>query len=51
MANVSMKIIRAIVAGECDAVKLAGMKHPLIKSSTDTIAKALTGSSPIWIHI
>jgi len=38
-----MKIIRSIVAGEHDAVKLAGMKHPLIKSSTDTIAKALTG--------
>ena len=28
-----MKIIRAIVAGERDAVKLAGMKHALIKSS------------------
>lgn len=28
-----MKIIHAIVAGEPDAVKLAGMKHPLIKSS------------------
>ena len=38
-----MKIIRAIVAGERDAVRLAGMKHPLIKSSTDTIAKAMTG--------
>jgi len=38
-----IKIIRAIVAGERDAVKLAGMKHPLIKSSTETIAKALTG--------
>jgi transposase len=38
-----MKIIRAIVAGERDAVKLAGMKHTLIKSSTETIAKALTG--------
>jgi len=38
-----MKIIRAIVAGERNAVKLAKMKHALIKSSTDTIAKALTG--------
>jgi transposase len=38
-----MKIIRAIVAGERDAVKLADMKHALIKSSTETIAKALTG--------
>ena len=38
-----MKIIRAIVAGERDAVRLAEMRHPLIKNSTDTIAKALTG--------
>jgi len=38
-----MKIIRAIVTGERNAVTLARMKHPLIKSSTDTIAKALTG--------
>jgi len=38
-----MKIIRAIIAGERNAVRLAGMKHPLIKSSTETIAKALTG--------
>lgn len=38
-----MKIIRAIVAGERNAVRLAEMRHPLIKSSTDTIAKALTG--------
>lgn len=38
-----MKIIRAIVGGERDAVKLAAMKHPLIKSSSETIAKALTG--------
>jgi transposase len=38
-----MKIIRSIVSGERDAVILARMKHPLIKSSTDTIARALTG--------
>lgn len=38
-----MRTIRAIVAGERDAVKLSEMKHGLIKSSTDTIAKALTG--------
>jgi len=38
-----MKIIRAIVAGERDAVVLAQMRHPLVKSSTETIAKALTG--------
>jgi len=38
-----MKIIRAIVAGDRDPVALASLKHPLVKSSTDTIAKALTG--------
>jgi len=38
-----MKIIRSIIAGERNAVRLAGMKHPLVKSSTETIAKALTG--------
>lgn len=38
-----MKIIRAIVDGERDAVKLADMRHALIKSSAKTIAKALTG--------
>ena len=38
-----MKIIRAIVGGERDAVKLADMRHALIKSSAKTIAKALTG--------
>lgn len=38
-----MRIIRSIIAGERNAVRLARMKHPLVKSSTDTIAKALTG--------
>jgi transposase len=38
-----MKIIRAIVAGDRDPVALASLKHPLVKSSTDMIAKALTG--------
>jgi transposase len=38
-----MKIIRSIISGERNAAILAGMKHPLIKSSTDTIAGALTG--------
>jgi len=38
-----LRIIRAIVAGEHDPVKLAQMKHRLVKSGTETIAKALTG--------
>jgi transposase len=38
-----MKIVRAIVAGERNAVALARMRHPLVASSEDTIAKALTG--------
>ena len=38
-----MAIIRAIVAGETDPVKLAALKDPQIKSSPTEIAKALTG--------
>lgn len=38
-----MKILRAIVAGERNPVVLAQMKHPLVKSSEEIIAKALTG--------
>jgi transposase len=38
-----MRILKAILAGERDAVVLAQMKHPLVKSSQDTIAQALTG--------
>lgn len=38
-----MKIIRAIVAGERDPLTLAKMKHKKVKSSEETIAKALTG--------
>jgi len=38
-----MKIVRAILAGERNPVVLAQMRHPLVKSSEDTIAKALTG--------
>jgi transposase len=38
-----MKIIKAILAGERNPVVLAQMKHPLVQSSTDTIAQALTG--------
>ncbi len=38
-----LAILRAIVAGERDAVKLAQLRNPACKSSTETIAKALTG--------
>jgi transposase len=38
-----MRIVRAILAGERNTVVLAQMRHPLVKSSEDTIAKALTG--------
>jgi transposase len=37
-------ILRAIVAGERDPVKLAQWRNPACKSSTDQIAKALTGT-------
>lgn len=39
-----LKIIRAIVAGERDAVRLAQMRNPACKSSTETIVQALTGA-------
>lgn len=38
-----MRILKAILAGERDPVVLAQMKHPLVRSSQDTIAQALTG--------
>jgi transposase len=38
-----MRIIRAILAGERDGIKLAAMKDWRVKSSVETIAKALTG--------
>lgn len=38
-----LQIIRAIVAGERDPVKLAQLRDPRCKSSADEIAKALTG--------
>lgn len=38
-----MRILKAILAGERDPVVLAQMKHPLVQSSQDTIAQALTG--------
>jgi transposase len=39
-----MAIVRAIVAGERDGVKLAELRNHRCKSSEDTIAKALTGT-------
>jgi transposase len=38
-----MAIIRAILAGERDPLKLAQMKHPRVKASTEQIVKALEG--------
>jgi transposase len=38
-----LAILRAIVAGERDPVTLAQLKHQRVKSSTETIAKALRG--------
>lgn len=38
------QIIRAILAGEHDPVKLAQFRNPRCKSQTDEIAKALTGN-------
>jgi transposase len=38
-----MNILHAIVGGERDCLKLAQMKHPQIRSSTEQIAKALEG--------
>jgi transposase len=37
-------IIRAIVAGERDPLKLAELRNPACKASTEQIAKALTGT-------
>lgn len=39
-----MLILRAIAAGERDPVKLGQLKHARVKTSTDTIAQALTGN-------
>jgi len=38
-----MSILRAIVGGERDCIKLAQMRHSQIKSSVEEIAKALEG--------
>lgn len=39
-----LEIIRAIVAGERDPVRLARFRHPRCKSNSEEIAKALTGN-------
>lgn len=39
-----LAILRAIVAGERDPVRLAQLRNPACKSSEDQIAKALTGT-------
>ncbi len=39
-----MAILRAIVAGERDPVVLAQHRHPLVRKSSDEIAKALSGN-------
>jgi len=38
-----MKIIRGIVGGQRDPMVLARMRHPRVRSSEETIVKALTG--------
>jgi transposase len=44
MGETGMAIIRAILAGERDEVKLAQLRHPGCQSSEETIAKALIGT-------
>jgi transposase len=44
MGETGQAIIRAIVAGEHDPLKLARLRFPGCKSSEDDIAKALTGT-------
>ena len=44
MGETGQKIIRAIIAGERDPLKLAQLRHPSCKSSEDEIVKALTGT-------
>jgi transposase len=39
-----LKIVRAIVSGERNPLKLAQLRNPACKSSTDKIAQALTGT-------
>jgi hypothetical protein len=44
MGDTGQAIIRSILQGERDPVKLAQLRHPNCHSSQETIAKALTGS-------
>ena len=44
MGETGQAIIRAIIAGERDPLKLARLRFPNCKSSEDEIAKALTGT-------
>jgi transposase len=44
MGETGQAILRAIVAGERDPVKLAQFRNPACKSSVEVIAKALTGT-------
>jgi transposase len=44
MGTTGQAIIRAIIRGERDPVTLAQQRNPACKSSTETIAKALTGT-------
>jgi transposase len=44
MGTTGQAIVRAIVAGERDPVVLAQLRNPACKASSETIAKALTGS-------
>ena len=44
MGETGQKILRAIVAGESDPLKLAQLRHPSCKSPEDESAKALTGT-------
>src|SRR5215216_6755529 len=44
MGVTGQAIVRAIVAGERDPVKLAQLRNPACKSSEEMIAKALTGT-------
>lgn len=46
LGETGQKILRAIVAGERDPLKLAQLRHPSCKSREDEIAKALTGTWP-----
>jgi transposase len=39
-----LKILRALVAGERDPLKLAQLRNPACKSSTETLVQALTGT-------